>query len=129
MSYMADCLREVDATELVNAEWNGIVYGICGMPFTPVLDGIFFPESPAKAMARGNYKKTEILLGPNTNEGHYFIIYYLTELFKKQARNGLILLMNEPADGREEKGEFESFSPGWIRKPSASGSATWRRKL
>ena len=84
MSYMADCLREVDATELVNAEWNGIVYGIMGCPFTPVFDGHFFPDSPAKALKRKNFKKTSILLGTNRNEGHYFLIYYLTDIFKKQ---------------------------------------------
>ncbi len=84
---MAQCLRAVDPVKMVNAEWNGIVYGICGMPFVPVLDGVFFPESPAKAMARGNYKKTSILLGSNTNEGHYFIIYYLTEIFKNSVRS------------------------------------------
>ena len=40
----------------------------------------------AKAMARGNFKKCRVLLGSNTNEGHYFIIYFLTNIFKKQVR-------------------------------------------
>ena len=35
---------------------------------------------------RKNFKKTSILLGTNLNEGHYFIIYYLTEIFKKEVR-------------------------------------------
>lgn len=51
---------------------------------TLVLDGIFFPESPAKALASGHFKKCPLLFGSNTNEGHYFIIYYLTEIFKRQ---------------------------------------------
>ena len=33
---------------------------------------------------RKNFKKASILLGTNYNEGHYFIIYYLTEIFKKE---------------------------------------------
>ena len=37
-------------------------------------------------MARGNFKKCRVLLGSNTNEGHYFIIYFLTNIFKKQVR-------------------------------------------
>ena len=37
-------------------------------------------------MARGNFKRCRVLLGSNTNEGHYFIIYYLTNIFKKQVR-------------------------------------------
>ena len=40
----------------------------------------------AKAMARGNFKRCRVLLGSNTNEGHYFIMYYLTNIFKKQVR-------------------------------------------
>ena len=42
--------------------------------------------SAAKAMARGNFKRCRVLLGSNTNEGHYFIMYYLTNIFKKQVR-------------------------------------------
>ena len=37
-------------------------------------------------MARGNFKRCRVLLGSNTNEGHYFIMYYLTNIFKKQVR-------------------------------------------
>ena len=63
LSYMAHCLRRVNATKMVNAEWDGIVYGIMGIPFAPVHDGDFFPDSPATALARENFKKTKILLG------------------------------------------------------------------
>ena len=50
ISYMASCLRQSNATAMVNAEWDGIVYGIMGCPFTPVFDGVFFPDTPAKAL-------------------------------------------------------------------------------
>jgi acetylcholinesterase len=69
---------------MVNAEWDGIVFGIMGCPFTPVHDGDFFPDSPATALARENFKKTKILLGTNLNEGMYFVLYYLTDIFKKK---------------------------------------------
>lgn len=81
---MANCLRQVDPKAMVDAEWNGIVYGIMGCPFTPVFDGVFFPDSPEKALQRKKFKKANILLGTNRNEGHYFNIYYLTNIFKKQ---------------------------------------------
>jgi len=58
-----------------------------GCPFTPVYDGVFFPDSPEKALQRKNFKKTNILLGNNRNEGNYFILYYLTNIFKKQVRH------------------------------------------
>ena len=57
---MAHCLRRANATHMVNKEWDGIVLGIMGCPFTPVFDGVFFPESPAKALAKENFKKTKI---------------------------------------------------------------------
>ncbi len=44
-----------------------------------------FTESPAKALARKNFKKTKIMVGTNENEGYYFLIYFLTDIFKKQA--------------------------------------------
>ena len=71
---------------MVNAEWDGIVFGIMGCPFTPVHDGVFFPDSPAKALARESFKKTKILLGSNSNEGIYFVLYYLIDIFKKQEK-------------------------------------------
>ena len=85
---MLDCLLNANATDLVEKEWNGIVFGMMGCPFTPVLDGKFFPESPAKALLRKNFKKTNILLGTNRDEGNYFLIYFLTEIFKKQVGVG-----------------------------------------
>ena len=81
---MAHCLRKANATLMVNKEWDAIVLGIMGCPFVPVFDGVFFPESPAKALKELKFKKTKILLGTNSNEGHYFVLYYLTDIFKKQ---------------------------------------------
>ena len=35
-------------------------------------------------LSRETFKKSKILLGTNSNEGLYFVIYYLTEIFKKR---------------------------------------------
>lgn len=48
------------------------------------MDGAFLDETPQKSLAHGRFKKTDILTGSNTEEGYYFIIYYLTELFHKE---------------------------------------------
>ncbi|KAK9680178.1 Carboxylesterase family [Popillia japonica] len=77
-----DCLRKKPAQELVDNEWGTL--GICEFPFVPVIDGTFLDEHPVRAMANKNFKKTNILMGSNTEEGYYFIIYYLTELFRKE---------------------------------------------
>ena len=50
----------------------------------PVVDGAFLDDIPQKSLATKNFKKTNILMGSNTEEGYYFIFYYLTELFKKE---------------------------------------------
>ena len=80
------CLRNVDANQLALNEFNAIVFGQCGFPFTPVMDGAFFPDSPRRALARKNYKMTNILLGVNRDEGNYFNIYYLSDMLKREVR-------------------------------------------
>ena len=78
-----DCLKTKNATDLVNAEWNGIVIGVAEFPFVPVIDGAFLTETPEKSLKSKNFKKCNILMGANQDEGYYFIMYYLTDLFKK----------------------------------------------
>ena len=58
-----DCLRTKNATELVNAEWSGIVFGIAEFPFVPVIDGAFLDETPRESMRTKNFKKTNIMMG------------------------------------------------------------------
>ncbi|XP_022918728.1 acetylcholinesterase-like [Onthophagus taurus] len=77
-----ECLRKKDSALLVDNEWGTL--GICEFPFVPVIDGAFLDEHPVKAMLNKNFKKTNILMGSNTEEGYYFILYYLTELIRKE---------------------------------------------
>jgi acetylcholinesterase len=77
-----ECLRQVNSSDLVNNEWGTM--GICEFPFVPIIDGAFLDETPQRSLANKNFKKTNILMGSNTEEGYYFIIYYLTELFRKE---------------------------------------------
>nr|MBE5724277.1 acetylcholine esterase [Cucujiformia] len=82
LSAVIECLRKKDPVELVNNEWGTL--GICEFPFVPIIDGAFLDEHPVRAMSNKNFKKTNILMGSNTEEGYYFIFYYLTELFRKE---------------------------------------------
>ncbi|XP_051153447.1 acetylcholinesterase-like [Leptopilina boulardi] len=75
-----DCLLLKDPVELVNSEWGTL--GICEFPFVPVIDGSFLDETPQRSLLTESFKKANILMGSNTEEGFYFIIYYLTELFR-----------------------------------------------
>ncbi|NP_001037380.1 acetylcholinesterase type 1 precursor [Bombyx mori] len=84
---MIECLRKKNADELVNNEWGTL--GICEFPFVPIIDGSFLDEMPVRSLAHQNFKKTNILMGSNTEEGYYFILYYLTELFPKEENVGI----------------------------------------
>ncbi|CAK9815303.1 Ace [Anthophora plagiata] len=75
-----DCLLVKDPIELVKNEWGTL--GICEFPFVPVIDGAFLDETPQRSLATSSFKKANIMMGSNTEEGFYFIIYYLTELFR-----------------------------------------------
>ncbi|KAJ8684458.1 hypothetical protein QAD02_020250 [Eretmocerus hayati] len=75
-----DCLLTKDPKTLVDSEWGTV--GICEFPFVPVIDGSFLLDTPQRYMQTETFKKANILMGSNTEEGFYFIIYYLTELFR-----------------------------------------------
>jgi len=81
-----DCLRKADPHELVLKEWNGITFGFTGAigVFVPVVDGTFLDETPGTAMKLENFKKTNILLGSNKDEGNYFVLYVFADMFPKQ---------------------------------------------
>lgn len=81
MSEVIDCLKRTNASALV---WNEPSMGICDFPFVPIIDGAFFDESPKKSLQTGNFKKTNILMGSNTEEGYWFIIYYLADMFRRE---------------------------------------------
>lgn len=75
-----NCLRHVDPMKIVSNEWGN--FGVVEFPFVPVVDGAFLDEAPSVSLETRNFKKCKILLGSNTEEGHFFIIYHLTNLFK-----------------------------------------------
>ncbi|XP_053403602.1 acetylcholinesterase-like [Mercenaria mercenaria] len=75
-----DCLRRVPANEFHHPEWDTIDYGVVRFPFVPIIDGTFLQEDPEKSLRNGNFKKCPVLLGHNTNEANFWLIYY-HELF------------------------------------------------
>ncbi len=79
-----DCLRSANPSELVEKEWNGIVLGLTIGIFTPIIDGAFLDEKPSTSLRNMNFKKTNIMMGSNQDEGMFFIFYYLPEMFQKK---------------------------------------------
>ncbi|KAI5713636.1 hypothetical protein M8J76_002574 [Diaphorina citri] len=43
-----DCLKKVNATDMVNSEWGTL--GICEFPFVPIVDGVFLTDIPVKSL-------------------------------------------------------------------------------
>ena len=83
------CLQRADPHTMVNTEWEptggAIALGICAMPFVPIVDGKFLlKDNPERILQSGELRKTPVLLGANREEGTYFLIYFLTHLFKLQ---------------------------------------------
>jgi len=81
-----DCMRKLNASTIVGQEWENIVHGFTGGigVFTPIVDGSFLDDTPGAAMRSGNFKKANILLGSNKDEGNYFVLYSFFEMFPKQ---------------------------------------------
>ncbi|ESO98739.1 hypothetical protein LOTGIDRAFT_113809 [Lottia gigantea] len=71
---LIDCLRRVPPEDFPKYEFL-VSSGIIQYPFVPVVDGNFLVETPAESLARGNFKRTPLLLGSNKNEGIWFIMY------------------------------------------------------
>ncbi|KAL5005368.1 hypothetical protein ScPMuIL_018824 [Solemya velum] len=76
------CLKKVPAESFPMADFSSeITVGIIQFPFVPIVDGRFLIEEPEVSLMRGNFKKTEILIGSNKNEGNYFLIYAEPKVF------------------------------------------------
>ncbi|XP_071798342.1 acetylcholinesterase-like [Asterias amurensis] len=70
---VVDCLRGRDVMEIL--QWQWVTGKFVEFPFVPVIDGTFLTERPQSSIERGAFKQCEVLLGSNTNEGMWFILY------------------------------------------------------
>jgi len=88
-----DCLRKADPHKIVLKEWDGITHGFTGGigVFVPIVDGAFLDESPGRAMRLEKFKKTNILLGSNKDEGNYFILYFFPKMFPREKEDEVMI--------------------------------------
>lgn len=81
---LMDCLYKVDPNELsekefeTDSDYDGRKYGVVEFGFTPIVDGSFIINEPEIMLKNKDFKKTNLLMGSNKEEGSYFIIYKLT---------------------------------------------------
>ena len=79
-----ECLRTAPASELVDKEWYGITDGLIISIFVPINDGQFLEDEPSTLVKNGMFKKANIMMGSNRDEGMFHIFYHLPELFEKE---------------------------------------------
>ncbi|XP_046342234.1 acetylcholinesterase-like isoform X1 [Haliotis rufescens] len=70
------CLRNKPAKEFQLHEFTVIGGGVVQFPFIPVIDGSFLVESPEESIRLRRFKKIPLLLGSNSNEGSFFLVYF-----------------------------------------------------
>ena len=75
------CLYDKPAQLLVDKQWN-LELTLFGLTLSPIVDNYFLREHPRETVSKKNYKQTSILAGSVLDEGSYFVVYGIEELFK-----------------------------------------------
>ncbi|ODN06053.1 Acetylcholinesterase, partial [Orchesella cincta] len=82
------CLRDLPAQRISELQWESYS-PILNFPSAPTIDGKFLPKHPIDMLKEGDFKKAELLIGSNLNEGTYFILYDYIKYFDKEGPNCL----------------------------------------
>ncbi|XP_004478945.1 cholinesterase isoform X4 [Dasypus novemcinctus] len=70
------CLRNKDPQEILLNEVLVVPYdSLLSVNFGPIVDGDFLTDMPGTLLQLGQYKKTQILVGVNKDEGSAFLVY------------------------------------------------------
>ena len=81
------CLRGKPSTKILSKEYNVATYGLNLFPFVPTIDDNFLSQSPRSMLENENFINTSILIGSNTNEGYWSLMYLLPDLFPNKPLN------------------------------------------
>lgn len=70
------CLQNKDPQEIFNQQGAVLTSrSLLELPFIPVVDGDFLPDTPDTLLKNGKFKQTQILVGVNKDEGAPFLVY------------------------------------------------------
>ncbi|CAG0887194.1 unnamed protein product, partial [Cyprideis torosa] len=75
------CMRGIPAANISVLQWS--MYNVMKFPFAPTIEGDFLKASPIEALNDGRFKKNEIMIGSNRDEGTYFLLYDFISIFNK----------------------------------------------
>jgi len=78
-----ECLREKAADLLTSKQWKLSSVTASHFIFVPTLDHDrqFLEKSPAELLESGEFRRKNILMGVNSHEGAFFVIYAFPEVF------------------------------------------------
>lgn len=75
------CMQDGDPTEITDKMWTlQDDYNLI-TPILTTIDDYYLREHPSSSVKRGKFKRTNILLGSNKDEGSYFLVYGIPKLF------------------------------------------------
>ncbi|KAM6987714.1 acetylcholinesterase-like [Tautogolabrus adspersus] len=70
------CLQKADPGKLTSKTYDVLTKpALLTLPFVPVVDGDFLPDTVEVLLSSGKLRKQELLLGLNKDEGTYFLMY------------------------------------------------------
>ncbi|BFZ19745.1 hypothetical protein BsWGS_22783 [Bradybaena similaris] len=84
MSDIVSRLRTANPQELTDLQWKVKRDLFIDLAFSPVVDGNFLLKHPLELMAEGKVKNTSIVTGVVTDEGTYFLLYRLPDIFSRR---------------------------------------------
>ncbi|KAL8593931.1 hypothetical protein ACOMHN_032351 [Nucella lapillus] len=111
--HIVDCLRTVKAEQFPPHEFS-VVKGIVQFPFVPVVDGTFLTDTPMEYLRSGRFKKTPILLGSNSEEGTWFLVYENGHLFNLSTES--LLSEENMIDAVDNLFKFHPQNPTLLNK-------------
>lgn len=92
---IAKCLQKVPAGKLSLLELS--LYQVpIKYAFSPTVDGFFIPDHPINMVEEGKFKKADLLMGTNENEGTFFLVYDFASHFSKD--NSSLLTRQQAID-------------------------------
>jgi len=72
MSSLKECAKKKSVKEILSAQLK-VFLEPNFLPFAPVVDGYFLPDSPAKLLRAGNFNKSNIIVGVTRDDGSVFV--------------------------------------------------------
>jgi len=74
-------VREKDADLLFAKQWDVASAFSITYPFVPTIDHNFLNKNPLELLKSGEFQKKNILLGVNSHEGSFFVLYTFPKRF------------------------------------------------